>query len=47
MILWMTAIVAFADRPTEGGLFAFDETDEIAFYEEGAIRVHYSVEGLN
>ena len=39
--------LAVAERPTEGGLFAFDATDDVQFYDEGMIRVHYSISGNN
>ena len=38
---------AQAERPTEGGLFSFDATDEVVYYEDGMVRVHYSVSGNN
>ena len=39
--------LAVAERPTEGGLFAFDATDTVEVYDEGMIRVHYSTSGNN
>ncbi len=41
--------VAQAQRPTEGGMFAFDPEDVVEHWDEptGAIRVHYSVAGPN
>lgn len=40
---------AFAQRPTEGGTYAFDPTDTVASWDEptGVVRVHYSVDGPN
>jgi len=40
---------ADAQRPTEGGLFSYDETDVVESWDEptGRVRVHYSVEGNN
>ena len=38
---------AQAQRPTEGGLFSFDSTDEVVYYEDGMVRVHYSISGNN
>jgi hypothetical protein len=39
--------LAYAERPTEGGLFAFDAADRVAVWDtpDGRIRVHYSAEG--
>ena len=35
-------------RASHGGRpFSFDETDDVVFYEDGMIRVHYSVSGNN
>ena len=41
--------IAVAERPTEGGMFSFDQADDVRNWDEpsGAIRVHYSVEGPN
>ncbi|MBM4393584.1 MAG: hypothetical protein FJ090_20865 [Deltaproteobacteria bacterium] len=46
MLLLATLALA---RPTEGGSWAFDDTDTIVTYdsEEGLVRVWYSVEGNN
>ena len=49
MILWWAA-VAFAARPDSGsGLYAFEDEDVLEFVDgpEGAVRVHYSIEGPN
>lgn len=46
--IWSTVLsTAFAQRPTSGGLFAFSSEDVIETYDDGAIRVHYSVSGPN
>ena len=47
MLLLSLVLSAQAQRPTEGGLFSFDSTDDVVFYEEGMVRVHYSVSGNN
>ncbi len=46
MLLFATLALA---RPTEGGSWAFDETDTVVTYdsEQGLVRVWYSVEGNN
>lgn len=49
----MTALLlvgmALAVRPTEGGMYSFDATDDVQSWDEptGAVRVHYSVSGPN
>lgn len=50
MSLWFLALTsAWAVRPTEGGMFSFDDTDVVASWDEasGVVRVHYSTEGPN
>lgn len=48
LISWLT-LSAFAERPTEGGLWSFSDEDEVRSWDEpsGRIRVHYSVAGPN
>jgi hypothetical protein len=45
----ITACLAWAQRPTEGGSYAFDETDEVTSLDsaDGAVRVWYSTAGPN
>lgn len=45
----MVVAAAFAQRPTEGGVYAFDATDVVASWDDptGVVRVHYSMEGPN
>ena len=48
--LWMSPRLAAAeDRPTQGGLWSFDESDVVESWEEPTqtVRVHYSVMGPN
>ena len=47
MFMFVLTTLAFAERPTEGGLFAYDATDTVETYDEGMIRVHYSSSGGN
>lgn len=37
------------ERPTEGGLWSFDDTDELQAWDtpDGTVRVHFSVQGPN
>ncbi|MEM9488246.1 MAG: MXAN_6640 family putative metalloprotease [Myxococcota bacterium] len=47
---WFAAMPeASAQRPTEGGPFAFEPSDDVRFWDEpsGMIRVHYSADGPN
>jgi len=48
-LLLLPARPGWAIRPTEGGMFSFDDTDVVESWDEptGAVRVHYSVEGPN
>jgi MYXO-CTERM domain-containing protein len=49
-MLWLAlTAAAFAQRPTEGGMFAFDDTDVVVSLDDpsGRVRVHYSIEGPN
>ncbi|MBN2799220.1 MAG: hypothetical protein JXX28_08760 [Deltaproteobacteria bacterium] len=48
LLLLLTG-TSLAVRPTEGGMFSFDDADVVASWEEpgGVVRVHYSVEGPN
>ena len=45
----LASAMALAVRPTYGGIFTYDDSDELAFYdsESGGVRVHYSVAGPN
>ena len=47
MIALLLTTFAYGERPTEGGLFAFDSTDTVMTYDEGMVRVHYSASGSN
>lgn len=47
MFALLLSFNALAERPTEGGLFAFDATDNVQTFDEGMIRVHYSASGNN
>ena len=47
ILAFLLGAQAFAERPTQGGLFAFDSTDDVRTYDEGMIRVHYSASGSN
>ena len=47
MFMFLLTSLSLAERPTEGGLFAFDATDTVETYDEGMIRVHYSSSGSN
>jgi len=47
MIALLLTTFAYGERPTEGGLFAFDSTDTVTTYDEGMVRVHYSSSGSN
>jgi hypothetical protein len=47
MFMFLLTALSFAERPTEGGLFAYDSTDTVETYDEGMIRVHYSSSGSN
>ena len=48
LVLWPRPGSA-EDRPTEGGLWSFDDTDVVESWEEPTqtVRVHYSVDGPN
>ena len=37
----------WAQRPTEAGMFSFDESDQVEVFDLGEIRIHYSVSGPN
>ena len=49
--MWLALLVvpAAAERPTEGGIWSFDASDDVRVLDssDGAFRVHYSVEGPN
>lgn len=47
--LLLLGLDAHAERPTDGGSYAFDETDVVATYDgpAGVVRVTYSAEGPN
>lgn len=47
LALLLPAGSAWAVRPTEGGMFSFDVTDVVEYWDEptGAVRVFYSVDG--
>jgi len=49
VLLVVPAMDAWAIRPTEGGMFAFDDTDVVESWDDptGAVRVHYSIDGPN
>ncbi len=49
LALLLPAGSAWAVRPTEGGMFSFDVTDVVEYWDEptGAVRVFYSVDGPN
>jgi hypothetical protein len=47
MLFLFCVHLAQAERPTEGGLFSFDEADELETVDLENIRVHYSVSGPN
>ena len=38
---------AFAERPDEGGFFAFSSSDVLAYHDSTSFRVHYSADGPN
>lgn len=48
MLLLLCAL-AQAERPTEGGLWSYESSDVVVFYDEptGRVRVHYSESGPN
>lgn len=43
----LVAPIARAERPTEGGLWAYSPDDVLAFHDHGDLRVHFSVSGPN
>ncbi len=47
--LLLAASTARAERPTEGGLFAFEPDDVVVTHDEpgGGVRVHYTLAGAN
>ena len=47
LVLLLPAGTASAIRPTEGGLFSFDATDVVEYWDEptGQVRVFYSIDG--
>ena len=46
MILFLLCS-AFAQRPDEGGFFAFSSADVLSYHDSVSFRVHYSVDGPN
>ena len=46
-MLWLLTHSVFAQRPTQGGMFSFDQSDLIETLDIENIRVHYSLSGPN
>lgn len=46
-MIWSFLVSAFAQRPTEGGLFSFSSSDVLSYHDSASFRVHYSIEGPN
>ena len=46
MILLLISSV-LAQRPDEGGLFAFSSSDVLEYHDGESFRIHYSIDGPN
>ncbi|MBT3221181.1 MAG: hypothetical protein HN348_19030, partial [Proteobacteria bacterium] len=48
-LLVLLSLQCLAMRPTQGGLWSFDSTDDVVHHDEatGLVRVHYSIDGPN
>jgi len=46
-LIFFLPLLAFAERPDEGGFFSYTDSDVLTHYDLGVFRVHYSIEGPN